>query len=259
MATAATATSSNFNPDNARFSGEAADWDKRPFVAKASKEALDAILKRFSALSSDKRDLDILEIGCGTGLLSFLIAPYAKTVVAVDAAQGMIDVLTNKTQAPGAAKNIVPVCVMLEDPEDSHLPPADVSKPDGPRMKFDLIISHLALHHIPDLSSLLGMMKGCLKDGGSTALTDFEDFGPEARRFHSKAKLAGVERDGINAEAMAKLMREAGFANVRVERAWSMEKKVEKFEGEFGEKGVPVDGKGETAHFPFVLCIGEKS
>ena len=203
------------NNGNDRFNAEAANWDANPLVHAASAEALTALLQRYPDLQiqSPGHGLDVLEIGCGTGILSFNIAPYVRQVVAIDAAEGMIDVLKQKLAQEGVAKNIVPVAVLLEDPEDEALPAAQDGK--GGRMKFDLILSHLVLHHIPDLQGVLKTMLGCLKTGGTVALTDFEDFGPEARRFHPHAKMAGVERHGINVQKMTELMEEVGYKNVK--------------------------------------------
>lgn len=243
---------------NERFNEEAKSWDSRPFVKEASREAEKAITAQSKAL--DWKPKQVLEIGCGTGILSLLIAPHVERVVAIDAAQGMIDVLKQKLQQDGAPKNILPVAVLLEDPEDSHLPPADDSKPDGPRQKFDLITSHLVLHHIPDLEAVLKTMLGCLAPGGRTMLTDFEDFGPEAKRFHAESKLDGVARHGINAKEMKELMERVGFVNVNVVPHWTMSKSVEKFPGEFGKEGKPQgDAQGEKMDIPFVLCYGERS
>ena len=244
---------------NPRFNQEAAGWDRNPFVHTASKHALDALLVRYPALNQSNPKLTNLEIGCGTGLLSFLISPYVKQVVAVDAADGMIEVLRQKLQRPEAPTNITPVAVLLEDPEDPALP--DSTEPLQEKMKFDLITSHLVLHHIPDLQSVLQTMLGCLKPGGSVALTDFENFGPEAKRFHPRVKLEGVERHGIERKEMTELMKRVGFEAVDVEVGWVMEKKVERFEGEFGDKGHPGpggQGEGETMKFPFVVCMGKR-
>jgi SAM-dependent methyltransferase len=257
MATAA--SSLNAGSGNDRFNAEATNWDKNPLVHEASRQALKAISARFPTLkpSSGSTGLDVLEIGCGTGLLSTITAPLAKQVVAIDAAPGMIEVLKEKLKKEDAPRNIVPVAVLLEDPEDPSLPPADPADTNGPRLKFDLITSHLVLHHVPDLKGLLTTMLGCLKDGGSVALTDFEDDGPGAKSFHPQWKMEGVERHGIHAETMAALMNEVGLVNVRVERAWSMDKRVERFEGEFG-KSAPQPGQGITRSFPFVISIGER-
>src|SRR4051794_16583599 len=86
---------------NDRFNAEATAWDSNPLVHQASKAAFEAIRARFPQLQltgeSGRTDgLDVLEIGCGTGLLTMLVAPHVRTIVAVDAAQGMIDVLKAK-------------------------------------------------------------------------------------------------------------------------------------------------------------------
>ncbi|KAH8878639.1 methyltransferase type 11 [Thozetella sp. PMI_491] len=252
-----------------RFNAEAAAWDSNPYVHRASEEALQAILAAHPELVEAKNKgttategIDVLEIGCGTGLLSLLLAPYVRSIVAVDAAGGMIDKLSEKLAAlPEGAegRNITPLHLLLEDPEDASLPPAHEAQAEGPRRKFDLVTSHLVLHHIPDLAAVLQTMHGCLKPGGRLALTDFEDFGPAARRFHPESKMEGVERHGVNAVWFAGLMRDAGFTDVEAQAAWTMNKAVERFPGEWNA-GKP-QGEGvvlETMDFPFLLCQGTK-
>jgi 2-polyprenyl-3-methyl-5-hydroxy-6-metoxy-1,4-benzoquinol methylase len=246
------------NDGNKRFNQEALSWDSRPFVREASQEAEKAITAKSKSLNWSPKQ--VLEIGCGTGIMSFLIAPHVERVVAIDAAEGMIEVLKQKLQRDDAPMNILPIAVLLEDPEDPNLPPAQDGNPKGPRQKFDLITSHLVLHHIPDLKGVLKTMLGCLAPGGRIMLTDFEDFGPEARRFHAQSKLDGVERHGINAKQMADLLDEVGFVNVSVKPEWTMTKTVENTPGEFGAEGKPESAdQGEKMDFPFVICYGEKS
>ena len=245
------------NDGNKRFNQEALSWDTRPFVREASQEAEKAITAKTKTF--DWKPKQVLEIGCGTGIMSFLIAPHVERVVAIDAAEGMIDVLKQKLQKDDAPKNILPIAVLLEDPEDQNLPPADESKPEGARQKFDLITSHLVLHHIPDLKGVLKTMLGCLTPGGRTMLTDFEDFGPEAKRFHAQSKLDGVERHGINVKQMTDLMKEVGFVNVSIKPEWTMTKSIEKTPGEFGPEGKPSStNQGEKMDFPFLICYGER-
>lgn len=254
---------------NDRFSTQAAAWDRNPDVHRASESALQAILRSRPDLV-DARDkgtvsttgLDVLEIGCGTGLLTLRLAPYVRSIVAVDAAQGMIDALQHKLAGPDSSlkDRVMPVCVVLENPEDPALPPADPRSTDPtttPRRKFDLAISHLVLHHIPDHPALLRTLFGCLKSGGQLALTDFENFGPEARRFHPRGRMDGVVFHGIEAALFADQMRVAGFVDVDVRPAWTMDKAVERFPGDWDAgkpQGLPLD----TMAFPFLLCRGTK-
>jgi SAM-dependent methyltransferase len=167
---------------------EAAAWDSNPDVRRASSLALQSLLNYFPMLQNYRRNdttgLDMLKIGCGTGLLSFMIAPYVRPLTAVDTAKGMIDAFKLKLERQVDVQNVLPVCVMLEGPDDPRIRPDPLSK-DGTNGKesdlglrrFDLIISHLVLHHIPSLESIFSTMHGCLKSDGSVALTDFEHFG----------------------------------------------------------------------------------
>lgn len=252
---------------NDRFNAEAAAWDSNPDVRRASDSALQALLAAHPLLvrakdggsTAPEAGLEVLEIGCGTGLLSVQVAPYVRSILAVDAAGGMIEALKVKLEGldgadgDAARRAIQPMCILLQDPEDSRLPPGA----GGQRQKFDLVISHLTLHHISDLRALLTTMYGCLRPGGQVALTDFEDFGPEARKFHPEAKMFGVERHGIKADWFAGLMEEVGFEDVDVRQAWTMDKEVERFPGEWGQEK-PEGADLAKMDFPFLLCRGTR-
>ena len=144
----------------------------------------------------------------------------------------MINALKAKLAANDLT-NINPLCLLLEDPND----PALQGK------KYDLILSHLVLHHVPSLEALLTTMYGCLKPGGRIALTDFERFSPESRKFHPESKMEGVERHGICKMEMECVIKDAGFNRPQARFAFAMEKSVEP-EG--------------SMTFPFLICLGEK-
>ena len=248
--------------ENERFNAEAAAWDSNPTVHRASSLAYQSILEHFSQLRTHQTDsttgVDVLEIGCGTGLLSFMIAPRVRSLTAVDAAHGIIDAFNLKLAKNNEVKNVLPVCAMLTDPDDARISSDPLSKESGksssPR-RFDLIISHLVLHHLPSIFDMLVTMHGCLKQGGSVALTDFEDFGPEAKKFHPEGKLGGVHRHGVSREGMKKMLKDAGFVDVIVDTAFEIEKGVEASPGH----GV-IEGEGGTKmNFPFLICIGKKA
>jgi len=96
-------------------------------------------------------------------------------------------------------------------------------------------------------------MFGCLKSGGNIALTDFEDFGPEAKKFHAATRMEGVERHGISRGGFEKILKNAGFVDLRIETAFEHVKKVEKVYG--GGLG---DDNAEMMVFPFLICMGRK-
>lgn len=188
-----------------------------------------------------------------------------RSLTAVDAAEGMIEVLTAKL-APGgpyeSVKNVRPVAYLLEDPEDEIL---GVDPVTGERWKegngkFDLVISHLVLHHVADLPALFRTIFGTLKqgqkengeNGGRVITTDFENFGEGARRFHPENKMEGVERHGITQKEMEEILKGAGFEEVNVERAFVLAKRVE------SEPGKGDMETGPVMEFPFLVCEGRR-
>ncbi|KAL4807946.1 putative methyltransferase [Aspergillus unguis] len=224
---------------NERFNNEAANWDKNPSVQEATRLAFETLKPILKA------EQHVLEVGCGTGLLTLRVAPLVHSIVAVDPAHGMIEALNTKISST-SVENVTSVCQLLEDPEDPALPQDSET---GKRQKFDLVLSHLVMHHVPDLRLFLGTLLGCLKPGGRVALTDFEDWGPQAIKFHPPAKLEGVERHGIPRKWIEDLMREVGFADVKVWVGWTLDKKVDEWED---------NQPGDTLPFPFLVCEGVK-
>ena len=83
------------------------------------------------------------------------------------------------------------------------------------------------------------------------ALTDYEDFGPEAIRFHPESKRPGVERHGIKIDEAQEVLLGTGFSEVRVEKAFVLRKEVADEEGM--ERVV-----GEM-EFPFLMCFGVRN
>jgi SAM-dependent methyltransferase len=225
-----------------RFDKEATEWDNQPYTVASSKQALEALLKYVPILKYGSRAPDILEIGCGTGLLSLIVAPYANSLTAMDPSSGMIKALEAKLAVTPSISNIKPVCGLLRNSDDPKIQNPSVSG-ESP-MRFDLVISHLVLHHIPSLLDVLKTMYDCLKPGGRIALTDFEDFGPEARKFHAECKMEGVERHGIKRKEMETLMKESGFVDISVDECFRMEKLVE---------------SGGLMEFPILICLGKKA
>ncbi|KKK15767.1 hypothetical protein ARAM_004291 [Aspergillus rambellii] len=253
---------------NKRFNDEAANWDKNPAVQEATRRAFETIEPIIQRLSGSKRatsgiptaeaagGLNVLEVGCGTGLLTLRVAPLVHEIVAVDPAHGMIEMLKAKPRDSSSKNNknnknnnnnVLPLCRLLEDPEDPLLPPDDTKNPTGPRRKFDLILSHLVMHHVPDLRAFLHTLFGCLAPGGRVALTDFEDFGPDAIKFHPPTKLEGVERHGLPKQWIAGLLNEVGFRDVQVRVGWTLDKSVDDWEGH---------RPGDILSFPFLICEG---
>ncbi|KAI8848652.1 S-adenosyl-L-methionine-dependent methyltransferase [Chytridium lagenaria] len=198
------------------FSQRALDWDANPEHVSASQSAFEAISQRISLTPSTV----VLEIGCGTGLLSTRIAPHVESLLGVDTAPGMVGMFKTKIGplSEGKFPNINAKEVLLENPDDPAL--------EG--KKFDLAVSHLTLHHIPDMLSFAAVVKGTLKKGGRIAFTDFEDDGANAVRFHNPEIVVshGVHRHGIDPNEIQQILEKVGFIDIKVEKAWTMKKNL---------------------------------
>lgn len=98
-----------------------------------------AIVRRYSA------DRDVLEVGCGTGLILQRVAPHARSARGVDLSPGML---------AGARRRGLDV----EEGSATALPFADAS--------FDLAYSFKVLAHIPDWDACMREMVRVTRPGG---------------------------------------------------------------------------------------------
>jgi SAM-dependent methyltransferase len=190
--------------------------------------------------------------------MSFKIAPLVRSLVGVDTSDGMIGAFNAKIAAledPSKA-NLAAVNTLLKESDDVHIQGAAAalagrrggSGHDVP-YRFDLIISHLTFHHIPDMPEILRILYRCLRPGGMIAITDYEDFGEEAIKFHPAEKMEGVERHGLKREEMRQIIDGTGYNLVTVDTAYVLTKEVEV------EKGKPA----RDMDFPFLICVGQRN
>lgn len=97
----------------------------------------------------------VLDIGCGTGEFSRLLAKRVERVVAIDLSSNMIEVAKQRSRQ---FSNI-----------DFQV--ADVSQWEPTAEQFDVIVSIATLHHLP-VESLLPNLKAALKPGGRLVILD---------------------------------------------------------------------------------------
>ncbi len=76
------------------FDEEAATWDKNPGRVKVANDIADAILGQ-QILTPE---MNVLEFGCGTGLLTLRLLPLVRSVTGVDSSEGMLGVLRSKIE-----------------------------------------------------------------------------------------------------------------------------------------------------------------
>ena len=98
---------------------------------------------------------EALEVGCGTGAFSRLLARSSERVLALDLSPNMIGVAEERSaQFPNIDFRV-----------------ADVSTLELPAEKFDCIAAIATLHHLP-AGEVLPKLKGALKPGGVLLVLD---------------------------------------------------------------------------------------
>jgi SAM-dependent methyltransferase len=138
--------------------------------------------------------MEVLDFGAGTGLISAYVAPRVHKVVAVDTSEAMLAALAAKPELRGKVEAI---CV-------------DITEiPLGRR--FDLVISAMAMHHVPDTAALIQSFAEHLKPGGWLALADLDT---EDGSFHPD-EAAGVFHHGFDRGELQAVLEKGGFADVR--------------------------------------------
>lgn len=186
--------------NTARFDEIAESWDESP----TRKELAQAVGRAILAAAAPGGDERALEFGCGTGLVTALLAPSVGRIVAADNSEGMLDVLRRKTRILGLA-NVEPRRI-------------DIGRevPEGP---FDLIFSGMTMHHIRDVGELLRRLAQRLGPGGCIAVADLE---AEDGTFHGDA--GGIMHHGFDPKDVVGWLQEAGLERATAHRIYVIHK-----------------------------------
>jgi cyclopropane fatty-acyl-phospholipid synthase-like methyltransferase len=174
--------------DVSRFDEVAKTWDDEPRRV-ALAQAVGAEIARQVPLS---RDLDVLDFGCGTGLLTLSLQPLVGRVTGADASAGMLEELRKKVRA----RELANVETVLIDP----------TTPLRLEGRYDLIVSSMALHHVPEHEPLLARFRDLLRQGGRIALADLDS---EDGTFHEDTR--GVYHHGLDRGELIAFLGRAGF------------------------------------------------
>jgi ubiquinone/menaquinone biosynthesis C-methylase UbiE len=174
------------------FDREAASWDEHPSRVKLANDVAGAITKQITLTS----DMDVLDFGCGTGLLTLQLQPLVHSITGADSSDGMLAVFKKKI----AGRNLTNAKALL----------LDLDKGDALSGNYHLIVSNMTLHHIRETRTLLGQFHQVTTPAGYLCVTDLD---PENGRFHEDN--TGVFHFGFDRETLRRNFMDAGFDNVQ--------------------------------------------
>lgn len=212
-------TSTLQSENRSRFDQIAAEWDDSPLRAGIATAVADAIA---AAVPLSPR-WNALEYGCGTGLVGVRLLPRLGHLLATDLSPGMLAVLREKAAAAGLDRISTQVL--------------DLTTTQPPGERYDFLFTSMALHHIPDVASLLRAFGGLLVPGGWVALADLD---AEDGGFHGP-DVPGVAHHGFERAQVQRWLSDAGFENVAFRTAHTVEKSRD----------------GETRRYPIFLATAQ--
>lgn len=183
------------------WGGRAAAFDERPNHGLHSDEqrtAWLAVLERLAGTAP----LCVLDIGCGTGFLSLLLAELGHDVTGIDIAPEMLEIASGKASAAGLA-----IAFRLGDAES-------LADPDD---SYDLIVGRHVIWTLPDPSRAAQEWSRVLKVDGRVALIEghwgAESIQPDYQPIAQNLPFYG----GIESERLIDYFAAEGYRDTTVE------------------------------------------
>jgi len=137
----------------ARFDRAAVEWDNNPTRVALARAVVDTIRVAVPL----RADMQALDFGAGTGLVTLGLLSDVSNVTAVDASGEMLRVLDDKLRSMHIG--------------NVHTLSCDISRAPLPANQFDLVVSSMVLHHLPDVPLVLQRLRPCLRPKGGRVTT----------------------------------------------------------------------------------------
>lgn len=140
------------------FKNWANEYDNTLGKVKRHHRLLDLVVESSEVKKHDK----VLDIGCGTGLLSLkFLAKADCSIEGIDSSLAMLDIFKNKIKKLNLSKNIR---YGIDNAENLNFN----------KNSFDIIASTVALHHVKDKLPMIKRIYHRLKSGGKFILGDID-------------------------------------------------------------------------------------
>ena len=192
------------------FDLDALTWDENPEWLNMSL----SVFASFAKIIPLTGDMDLLDFGCGTGLISYQALPHVRSVLCADTSYRMIDMVEKKIKS-----------VDLDNIKTVLISPDDTASFPG---SFDCIVSSMTFHHIQNVPLILSRLYPSVKQGGSICIADLDS---DNGLFHDNSY--GIFHNGFNRSVMTNYLEGAGFRNIRIETACTVTKQLSGGDQEF--------------------------
>ncbi|MDH5229620.1 MAG: class I SAM-dependent methyltransferase [Gammaproteobacteria bacterium] len=186
------------------FEEKAKDWDANEMVMALSSAIGTTMLKQVQFNS----EMQVMDFGAGTGLITSQIAPYVNKISAVDVSESMLQQLLAKQELKDKVETIC---------QDITSQPLE--------QRFDLIMSAMAMHHVEDTNKMIEQFAAHLKPGAGIALADLDK---EDGSFHPP-EIEGVFHFGFERKQLQLILEKHGFVDVNFVTAHTVDKELKTY------------------------------
>ncbi len=203
-----------------RFDEQAREIDQSPIMR-------DIAANFYRTLSTHvplSHSFDILDYGCGTGLIGMHLYAHVKSLVMMDNSKGMLSVLSEKIERD----NIPNMAIMNCEITNSRMAPES----------FDVIYANNVLHHMADVTEFFQITRNLLKPDGYLCIGDLEK---EDGSFHDDN--SDVKHFGFDEDELDMFLKNSSLERIKTERYYTVEK--------------PLDA-GEIQKFPLFFITTRK-
>jgi 2-polyprenyl-3-methyl-5-hydroxy-6-metoxy-1,4-benzoquinol methylase len=202
------------------FDKKAATWDEDPFKVNLANDVADAIVKELNPV----QNMDVLDYGCGSGLVTLRLQPLVKSITGMDSSKKMLEALQTKVEKRGLP--------------NVHTQLIDLEQGTKVTDRFHMVVTSMTLHHVREPAFFFDQLYNLLLPGGQIAIADLDK---EDGSFHHDN--TGVLHFGFDRTYLKDILGRAGFREVRDTTAATVTRMV-------SEKG-PLD-------FTVFLITGKK-
>lgn len=184
------------------FDIKASEWDKSDMHRERAWTIAREIIKEIPL----NREMNALEFGAGTGLLSFMLKDHLREITLIDNSEGMVKVLNEK--------------LITSKADNLKVVKADLEHEDISPGSFDLIYTLMVLHHVGDVETIIKKFNGLLKPGGHLAIADLYS---EDGSFHGEGFRG---HPGFDPVSLSALLGNCGFQGISQRKVYVIDKVI---------------------------------
>ena len=196
-----------FNKPN-RFDLLAKEWDSKPERVESAMKFVDYIK---SDIKEDISHFNVLDYGCGSGLVSFGFACDVKSIDGLDYSNEMVNRYNQKAKGLGFDH-------IRGENHNINIESIDNNK-------YNLVVTNMTMHHICDIRNFIDRLKLSLCDDGYLYIADLIS---EDGSFHSMGN-DDVEHLGFDKDYLYEEFIKAGFTDIKFDIIQVIKKGIKEY------------------------------